>query len=388
MMPQEQVIFTDHAVYISNNRLVLRKGGTYPLANLAQVTFGRAAGSRSWIGFLIFGLIFLALGAWLNQNPTLATYGILLTAKPYLVIGGVLFLIGFVSAVFQIACPLYVVVLKGTFGTAQPLKRRNKRYILTIVTALNEAMSKRDAPSIVTNIGQLIQDSSSHSYKVNLDHGAQANIGTSGYAQNVRQASDPGWPDPNFSANNLHAFSAEARVDLPASVLDQGGTSGRTDQPRAISVPPGLTEAGTRKIIISYSHQDRQWLNPLRTHLAILEQQQMIALWDDTQIAAGMQMQQTMAEALKAADFALLLVSANFLASATITRYELPQIFQRLSQGRFAILPLLLSPCLYHESPLGGYQPFNPDSPLSTLSSPAQDEVLVRVAREIRNAVS
>src|SRR6185437_2942634 len=145
----------------------------------------------------------------------------------YLVPGGLLFVIGFVSAVFQIACPLYVVVLKGTFGTAQPLKRRNKRYILTIVTALNEAMSKRDAPSIITNIGQLIQDASSHSYKVSLDHGAQANIGTSGSAQNVRQAPDPGWPDPSFSANSLRAFSDEARIDLPASALDQSGTFGR-----------------------------------------------------------------------------------------------------------------------------------------------------------------
>lgn len=69
-------------------------------------------------------------------------------------------------------------------------------------------------------------------------------------------------------------------------------------------------------------------------------------------------------------------------------RYELPQILQRPSQSQFTILPLILSPCLYNESPLRGYQPCNPNDPLSRLSSPKREEMLVRVAKEIQKVVS
>jgi hypothetical protein len=149
-----------------------------------------------------------------------------------------------------------------------------------------------------------------------------------------------------------------------------------------------MTGTGVRKIIISYSHKDRQWLDQIRNHLSMLEQRQMIELWDDTRIAPGMHMQQAMTDALMAADFALLLVSADFLASEVIMHQELPQILQRLSQSQLTILPLILSPCQYDESPLGAYQAFNPHSPLSGLPSPKRDEMLVNVANKIKRAVS
>ena len=366
MMPQEQVFFTDHSVYISNTRLVLRKGGTYPIANLAQVTLGRMAASRFWIGPLIFGCIFLALGS-----------SVLLNGELYLVIGGSLLLIGIAGVLFQLVCPLYVVVLKGTFGTARPFRRRNRRYLMKVVAALNEAVSKRGDPPMVvqsTHIGQVISG-------ISIGQGAQANIGTSGNARNVHQESDARRPMSGlhaFNQSGLNPSHQEGQVDLRAGAWNSRDR--RADQP-----VPASTEA--RHIIISYSHEDRQWLDLLRTHLVPLERQGMIALWDDTQIAAGMQTRQAMTDALEAADFALLLVSADFLASEVIMRYELPQIFQRLARGRFTLLPLILSPCLYGESPLAGYQPFNPTDPLSRLTPPKRDDVLVRVAKEIQQVV-
>lgn len=390
MMPQEQVLFSDRAVYISNTRLVLRKGGTYPIANLAQVTLGRVAASRSWIGLLVFGLIFLASGAVLNQHFFQAIDNMFFNSKPYLVIGCSLLLMSFISLIFQITCPLYVVVLKGTFGTARPIKYRNRRYILKVVTALNQALSQRDlpvSPTIIksTQIGQIIQDWSHRSNDIIIGgQGAQVNIGTSGHAQNIKETSDirrSVFSPPAFNESSLYTLSQSAPIVPSSGALDTSGVPGWADL-------SGLTDTGARKIIISYSHQDHQWLDLLRMHLALLERQQTIALWDDTRIAAGMQKRQVMSDALKAADFALLLVSANFLASEVITRYELPQILWRLSQGRFTILPLILSPCLYHESPLGSYQPFNPNNPLSRLSPPERDDIMVRVAREIQKAVS
>ncbi len=136
-----------------------------------------------------------------------------------------------------------------------------------------------------------------------------------------------------------------------------------------------------------FSHQDRPWLDRLRTHLALLAQQGLIALWDDSQIAAGADWQNAMAYSIAHSRFALLLVSANFLASPLIASYQLPLIHQRVAQEQLTLLPLLLSPCLYKESPLGNYQPCNPDLSLAQLSFAEQEEVLVNVARTIYQAL-
>lgn len=352
-MQQEQVFFTDNSIYVSSTRLVLRNGGTYPLTQLAQVKLGREPARRFWIVFLLLGLVLLVAGSVQNQGG------------PYLIIGGVaLFLPGVSGMVFQMIYPLYVVMLKGSFGTAKPVKSRNRRHIVSIVTALNEALSK------ATHSGPISIYQGPVYGSITVGENAQANIGTSGHAENRRQEPtlDPVWSKP-FSENRLHMLSQEARVAQP---------------------PPQFasTNSGACKIIISYSSEDRQWLERLKTNLAPLEYQQAIDLWDDSQIAAGMLTRQARSEALQAASIALLLVSSNFLASDVIMRDELPRIFQRYSQGQFTLLPLILSPCLYQESPLGHYRPLNPDKPLSTLSSAERDAMFVRVARAIQRAIA
>ena len=41
------------------------------------------------------------------------------------------------------------------------------------------------------------------------------------------------------------------------------------------------------KVFISYSHKDENWKDHLKTHLAVLEHQNLLSVWDDRQIAAG-----------------------------------------------------------------------------------------------------
>ena len=230
-----------------------------------------------------------------------------------------------------------------------------------------------------------------------IGQGARVNIGTD-EAAGMNAGSGNRQPAPgNISITNAFNHASRNAVGTGAQVNVHTGapdfraipdttdptpiwTAGPVDQPISI-------RAGARKIIISYSHKDRQWLNRLRTHLAFLEQQGLIDLWDDTQIAAGAHWRQAITGALSNANFALLLISADFLASNFITREELPQILQHLSQGQLRILPLILSPCLFEESLLGNYQPFNPAQPLALLSFAEQENVLVRVAREILKAV-
>lgn len=162
MMPQEQeqVFFSDRSVYVSSTRLALRKGGAYPIGGLAQIAFVQVPARRFWIGILVSGLLLLLTGKLLIGNllQGISTYSPLLNESFYLVIGGWLLLLGVVIALFQALCPVYAIVLKGNFGTARPIKSRNRRYIKQVVVALNEAINRRDGRS-VTYIDQSIRDS-------------------------------------------------------------------------------------------------------------------------------------------------------------------------------------------------------------------------------------
>src|SRR4051794_7341380 len=80
------------------------------------------------------------------------------------------------------------------------------------------------------------------------------------------------------------------------------------------------------QVFISYSHKDGRWLDRLQVYLAPLERRGSIRRWDDTLIAAGQRWEQEIAEALQRTRVAVLMVSADFLASDFISRVELPRL--------------------------------------------------------------
>lgn len=166
MMSQEHVLYCDRSVYVSSMRLVVTKGGSYPIATISQITSGQVTSKRPWIRFLVFGSSFLAMGALLNQLPILMKYNLLLNGELFLSIGAGLFLFGIFNISFNVL-PLYAVEIHGSFGMRRPIERRNKRAVLQIVAALGEAMSMRDTPTEII-MGDKVQGDKVHgnSYKI------------------------------------------------------------------------------------------------------------------------------------------------------------------------------------------------------------------------------
>jgi hypothetical protein len=108
--------------------------------------------------------------------------------------------------------------------------------------------------------------------------------------------------------------------------------------------PASGTGASTGcSIFVSYSHRDELLRQALLEHLALLQQQRLVAVWHDRRIAAGEEWPSHIDGQLSAADIVLLLVSPSFMASRHC-RAELDIALQRQAAGKARVIPVLLRP--------------------------------------------
>jgi hypothetical protein len=98
------------------------------------------------------------------------------------------------------------------------------------------------------------------------------------------------------------------------------------------------------KVFVSYSHEDRIWLDRLGQHIAVLERRGLVELWSDARIAAGAEWKREIDKALSDAKVAVLLVSPAFLKSEFIWAEEMPRVEAHAAQG-MDVLPLIVRPC-------------------------------------------
>jgi hypothetical protein len=132
-------------------------------------------------------------------------------------------------------------------------------------------------------------------------------------------------------------------------------------------------------VFISYSHLDRAWLDKLSAHLSPIRGS--IELWDDTRIGPGDLWRNRIEAALAGAGAAVLLITANFIASEFIRDVELPRLLESAADGGCRVIPVIVRPSMFKYIPeLSCFQPINsPHSPLSGLSEHEQDEVFVEL---------
>jgi len=83
-----------------------------------------------------------------------------------------------------------------------------------------------------------------------------------------------------------------------------------------------------QSVFISYNHKDKDSLERVQVHLRPLVKQNKIDLWDDTRIKAGEKWKEGIEKALRNAKIAILLLSADFLASDFIVDNELPPLLK------------------------------------------------------------
>src|SRR5581483_1527501 len=139
------------------------------------------------------------------------------------------------------------------------------------------------------------------------------------------------------------------------------------------------------QVFISYSRSDKKWLDKLHSMLAPLLRADQIKIWDDTHIIPGTLWYKAITDAIDTAKVAVLLVSANFLASDFIARHELTPILKAAEKEGVTILWVAVSHCLYQYTEIAPYQAVNnPAEPLSSLTPTKRDRELARICKVIK----
>jgi len=143
-------------------------------------------------------------------------------------------------------------------------------------------------------------------------------------------------------------------------------------------------------VFISYSHKDTNYLDRLLVHLRPLEKQGLIDFWVDTKLKAGDKWKKQIELALSRARVAILLISADFLASDFIVDNELPPILEGAEAKGTRIIPVIIKPCRFTRDPnLKHFQAINdPKQPLIKLTLGGQEEVFDKISEEVEKYIA
>ena len=186
----------------------------------------------------------------------------------------------------------------------------------------------------------------------------------------------------------------EALAQLAGRV--QNILSGRPPQVKSLDaeslaqgpLSPRIPSAERNRVFVSYSHKDRRQLARLRTHLKPLERGGQLELWDDTRIQAGDKWRNEIREAIESCCIAILLISADFMASDFIQDNELPRILNEAQRRGVRIFSVIVGYSHFEDTALAQYEAVNsPSRPLLMLSVPERDAIFLKVYGIVKAAL-
>lgn len=141
------------------------------------------------------------------------------------------------------------------------------------------------------------------------------------------------------------------------------------------------------KIFYCYAHEDRMLRDELEKHLSPLKRLGRITEWHDRAIQAGMEWEREIATYLNSADIILLLVSPDFIHSDYSYGVEMQQALQRHERREAYVIPIILRPVDWDETPISKLQVLPPDrTPITRWLD--RDQAFLEVAKGIRIVVA
>lgn len=139
-------------------------------------------------------------------------------------------------------------------------------------------------------------------------------------------------------------------------------------------------------IFIAYSHEDLAYKNELKKFLRPLLREERVSVWDDYDIEAGQDWDAAIKERLYSAEIVLLLVSSDSLASDYFYGKEVAISLERHARGETVVVPVILRPCDWENTPLGGLEAV-PEKGRPVVAWPTQDQAWQDTVSRLRRVV-
>jgi hypothetical protein len=107
------------------------------------------------------------------------------------------------------------------------------------------------------------------------------------------------------------------------------------------------------EIFFSYSHKDERLMDVVRRQLILYDRRHVIEKWHDRKILPGQDSTKVIDERLMRAKIILLFVSPHFIESKYCYNVEMKEALRRHQAGEAVVVPIILRPCAWQDSPFG-----------------------------------
>lgn len=140
------------------------------------------------------------------------------------------------------------------------------------------------------------------------------------------------------------------------------------------------------EIFFSYAHEDEDLMNNVRRQLVVFERNERILKWHDRMIQAGAEWRGDIDDRLRRASIILLFMSPHFIESKYCYEVEGLAALERHAAGDARIIPVVLRPCSWTQTPFGDFQALPRDGrPVSRWDD--LDEACLNVANGVMAVV-
>jgi serine/threonine protein phosphatase PrpC len=140
------------------------------------------------------------------------------------------------------------------------------------------------------------------------------------------------------------------------------------------------------KLFYCYAHEDKALRDELQVNLSGLRRQYQLTNWYDREILPGEKWEEIIDKNLSTADVILLLISPHFVDSDYCYGKEMQRALERHHAGSCCVIPILLRPTYWEETPLSTIQMLPTDArPITSWSD--RYEAFHDVARSVSVAI-
>lgn len=139
------------------------------------------------------------------------------------------------------------------------------------------------------------------------------------------------------------------------------------------------------RLFVSFAPADRELKDELLKHLSVLQRLGKVEPWSVDQVRAGGDWRHDVETALAQADVALLLVSADFLASEFLQDVEVPRLFDRRAKEGLHIIPLIMQACSWElHAWIARLKPMPANGkPIASVTKDRRNRALTEVVRQV-----